>query len=729
MLTPSPPPPDRQLEYVTWNLPRAERDERCERTKNAAINPAALFEPSAYFLKSTSGSENSWCMFSASVFVSVTVSGFRLLTCAVKKRCSRFQATLSTRCVRDIKRDFSWKIYGVCCNQNSGVEAHYVRMRFVDKASDIAFALLSNLLNSLAAKRFLQSSRRGKVRPFGIGFDAGVRSKERCYIISNCAKQTPFLRRVDVRFEAYIEHEWKRIDAVVDRIGFATYKSAPKSAILGASTLDAISFKDDAYLRFARVTLRFGDRNERTVLDMGKNFEPQLVYTKTSTVLTLNRVRVRSCEGSNVSEPVQTQARLIFTDMKSSGSRKPFRRPSAGKHSASEAEKALALLKRTVQLAGVNTLGLADELADDAVFEMNIQRVITNAEFSIRAKGDSASTNLSLQNLFKNSTLFMVPCYDSNGVNLVLQSRDGDYVLRQYVQSPIKFIGSITSNCFSGPKFSTITKIGEGMEYGGTGKVTYMFETGETDAAALVETLVSIIEKLHTFQTTTTTTTGTTAPGSPAAVTAVSSMSLPPFISLPRIPPIPSIHLSRPSTANTSSNTSSGRLATAAATTTNAFANRPPADPTPTYKTHPRLAIVSPSVPIVTPPPLSSPTSPVMTPIEAIPPLTIYKVPRKPVPHSRSASLATSASRVSSARKPVPHSRSISLATTGPTRQSSRSPSPQPPSQTLLVPDPSTLPGGRMYELRTRTLKRVITGLETGLETGLQGSVRTVSRS
>lgn len=707
---------------MTWNLPRAERDERCERTKNAAINPAALFEPSAYFLKPTSGSENSWCMFSRFCFRFLwlsTVADYR----AVKKRCSHFQATLSTRCVRDIKRDFSWKIYGVCCNQSSGVEAHYVRMRFVDKASDIAFALLSDLLNSLAAKRFLQSSRRGKVRPFGIGFDAGVRSKERCYIISNCAKQTPFLRRVDVRFEAYIEHEWKRIDAVVDRIGFATYKSAPKSAILGASTLDAISFKDDAYLRFARVTLRFGDRNERTVLDMGRNFEPQLVYTKTSTVLTLNRVRVRSCEGSNVSEPVQTQARLIFTDMKSTGSRKPFRRQSAGKHSASEAEKALALLKRTVQLAGVNTLGLADELADDAVFEMNIQRVITNAEFSIRAKGDSASTNLSLQNLFKNSTLFMVPCYDSNGVNLVLQSRDGDYVLRQYVQSPIKFIGSITSNCFAGPKFSTITKIGEAMEYSGTGKVTYMFETGETDAAALVETLVSIIEKLHTFQTTT----GTTAPMSPAPVTAVSSMSLPPFIALPRIPPVPSIHLSRPSTANTNS-TNSGHLPTAAATTTNAFANRPPTDPTPKYTTHPRLAIVSPSIPIITPPPLSCPSSPAMTPLEVIPPLTIYKVPRKPVPHSRSASLATSASQVS-ARKPVPHSRSVSLATTGPTRQSSRSPSPQPPSQTLLVPDPSTLPGGRLYELRTRTLRRVITGLETGLETGLQGAVRTVSRS
>lgn len=51
----------RELEYLTWNLPRAERDERSEKTKNVAITPSALFEPAAYFLKPTSGSENSWC--------------------------------------------------------------------------------------------------------------------------------------------------------------------------------------------------------------------------------------------------------------------------------------------------------------------------------------------------------------------------------------------------------------------------------------------------------------------------------------------------------------------------------------------------------------------------------------------------------------------------------------------------------------------------------------------
>lgn len=632
---------------------------------------------------------------------------------AVKKRCSRFQTTVSTRCVRDIKRDFSWKIYGVCCNQENGAEAHYVRVRFISKEKDQVFAPLADLLNSLAAKRFLQSTRREKVHPFGIGFDAGVKSKERCYIISNCAKQTPFLRRVNVQFEVCVSDEWKRIDAMVDRVGFATYKSAPKSSILAASTLDAIRFKDDAYLRFARVTLRFGERSERTILDVGKNFEPQLVYTKTSTILTLNRVRVRTCEGRNVSDPVKTQVRLIFTDMKTSGTRNPLRRNSVGKHCASEAEKALALLKKTVQLACVSMLQLDDELDDDALFEMNIQRVVTNNDFSVRVKGELPSKQLGLYNLFQNSTLFLVPCYDSNGVQLVLQSRDGEFVLRQYVQSPIKFIGSITANCFSGPNFSTISQHGEATEYDGSGKVTYMFETGETDATALVETLVSIIEKLHTFQTSSGRT--ITAPGTPVPVTAISAvsmpLSLPPFTALPHIPPVPSIHLSRPTTANT-------YTARTPTTTASGPLTRPP------------TASTAPTSLMVTPP------ESVIAPTDSIvpPPLTIFKVPRKPVPashHSRSVSDVSANSTRHRSVSPTPYrARSPSLQPGRSPSPQLRSPSPQlargPPPQSgknLVVPDPSAMPGGRLYELRTRTLKRVITGLDAGL----QGTMRTGS--
>lgn len=360
----------------------------------------------------------------------------RMLTSSttVKKRCSQFHSTLSTRCVRDIKRDFSWKLYGTCCNPDTGAESHFVRIKFLTAAADEAFSAIIDLLNALAAKRFLQSSRKEKVHPFGIGFDCGVqKSKERLYIISNCAKQTPYLRRVAVDFEVQIDNEWKRLDATVDRIGFATYKSAPKSSVLAASTLDAISFKDDAYLRFARVTLRFGEQAERTVLDIGRGFEPALVYGKTSTILTMNRVRVRTCEGSKVSVPVRSQVRLVFTDMKESRSRSgAFRRNSGGKHSASEAEKVLALLKKTVALAGVNTLGLEDDLEDDAIFQMNIQRLVTEPGYAIREKGEAQAARMNLSNHFKNSTLFLVPCYESNGVYLILQSRNGEYVLRQY---------------------------------------------------------------------------------------------------------------------------------------------------------------------------------------------------------------------------------------------------------------------------------------------------------
>ncbi|KAH8152828.1 uncharacterized protein LAJ45_03054 [Morchella importuna] len=641
---------DLELEYVAWSLPKTEPGEKRGRTKSAVITPLALFEPGSYFLKSSGGSESSW----------------------LKKRCSQFHSTLSTRCVRDIKRDFSWKLYGTCCNPDTGAESHFVRIKFLTAAADESFSAIIDLLNALAAKRFLQSSRKEKVHPFGIGFDCGVqKSKERLYIISNCAKQTPYLRRVAVDFEVLIDNEWKRLDATVDRIGFATYKSAPKSSVLAASTLDAISFKDDAYLRFARVTLRFGEQAERTVLDIGRGFEPALVYGKTSTILTMNRARVRTCEGSKVSVPVRSQVRLVFTDMKESRSRSgTFRRNSGGKHSASEAEKVLALLKKTVALAGVNTLGLEDDLEDDAIFQMNIQRLVTEPGYAIREKGEAQAARMNLSNHFKNSTLFLVPCYESNGVNLILQSRNGEYVLRQYINGPVRFIGSITSNCFAGPKFSTLVK--HQHEYSGMGKVTYMFETQETDATSLVEILVSIIEKLHMFHTTVTSSTPNHVP------------SLPP--SLPRIPAIPSIHLSRAGTV---------------ATTRNNSTRKPPA---PSEISIPPIPVLARSA--QPPPPVSEPEQPAQAP------QPVYKVPRKPVPtsaHSRSVSSSTSGSTLGSTSVGTSGSTSITSSSSQPVR--------------TLAPqrDPSALPGGRVYELRAATLKKVIT------TAGLQGTVQAVS--
>jgi len=55
-----------------------------------------------------------------------------------------------------------------------------------------------------------------------------------------------------------------------------------------------------------------------------------------------------------------------------------------------------------------------------------------NKDFSVRLKGDIASEKKSIKGLFKGSKLLLVPCFLPNGVHPVLQSVDGEYVLRQY---------------------------------------------------------------------------------------------------------------------------------------------------------------------------------------------------------------------------------------------------------------------------------------------------------
>lgn len=42
-------------------------------------------------------------------------------------RLTHFCATAETRCVRDLKRAFSWKVYGLACGAG---RAHYVRLQF-----------------------------------------------------------------------------------------------------------------------------------------------------------------------------------------------------------------------------------------------------------------------------------------------------------------------------------------------------------------------------------------------------------------------------------------------------------------------------------------------------------------------------------------------------------------------------------------------------------------------
>ncbi|PWW73861.1 hypothetical protein C7212DRAFT_283883 [Tuber magnatum] len=465
------------LDYVTWSLPRSEQGECRGRATKVKIAPEELFIPGSIFLKPMGSSEGAWG----------------------KKRCANFRSTISTRCVRDMKREYSWKIYNVCCNPETGADAHYARIKFSDEAKDVYFASYVTALNGVAAKRFLQGPREDRARPFGIGFDSGVASKERLYLISNCSKQTPYLRRVSVKFEVNLDGSWKRLDEDVDRVGFATYKSAPKSAIWASSSPETIPFKDDPFLRFARVTLRFGRRKERTILDMGKSFSPVLSSYKQCASLTLSNVRVRTCDGDRSTEPIQAKVRLIFTDK--GRNRSSFLRSQTRSAAVVEAEKALLLFKKSVELSGDNTLALEDDLEDGSIFEMNIADVVSK-DFSVRMKGDIASEKKNIKGVFKGSKLLLVPCFPSNGVHLVLQSLDGEYVLRQYIPSPIQFISSITASSFTGPSISMLRWIGENIEREGSGRITYVFENGEIDAANIVEKVVSIMEKLHNYQTT-----------------------------------------------------------------------------------------------------------------------------------------------------------------------------------------------------------------------------------
>ena len=144
-------------------------------------------------------------------------------------------------------------------------------------------------------------------------------------------------------------------------------------------------------------------------------------------------MRVRTCDDNQSTKPIQTEVRLTFTDKEKN--RSSFLRSQARSAAVGEAEKALLLFKKSVELAGDNSLALEDSIEDDAIFEMNIADVVSK-DFSVRLKGDMASEKKNIKGVFKGSKLLLVPCFVSNGVHLVLQSVDGEYVLRQYGRVP-----------------------------------------------------------------------------------------------------------------------------------------------------------------------------------------------------------------------------------------------------------------------------------------------------
>ncbi|KAL7266343.1 hypothetical protein RUND412_011112 [Rhizina undulata] len=456
------------VEYAAWSLPKSETGELRGKARWVTIKPRELFFVGGLFLKPTG-------------YLSDQSSTER-------PRLSRFRSTTSTRCVRDIKRDFSWKIYGVCCNQETQTHTYYVRVKFDDEEKDKLFSDYARLLDAIAAKRYLKSS----CHPFGVGYDPGVPTQERVYIITNCAKQTPYLRKVSVDLEVYLDDVWKTLPTSIDRLGFATYKSASKRSIKTAKVPQAINFIDDAYLRFARVTLRFGQMKERTIVDIESSgdFSPQIEHSRTSSTITVQNCRVRNCDGSEVSIPIRTKIRLIFRER---GRNSGFLR-SHGKNVAAEAEKVFTLLKKTTKIAEANSLCLPEALEDQEIFEMNLRRIASDHNYAIRLNNSPSSFKTDLSNLFHNSTIFMTPVVSSNSMLLTLQSRNGQHVLRQHVPSPIRFIGSITSTGFSGSEYSKLKDVSEGIERNGKGIIQYIFENGEDDSVCLVEKVVSILE-------------------------------------------------------------------------------------------------------------------------------------------------------------------------------------------------------------------------------------------
>ncbi|KAI5856107.1 hypothetical protein BZA05DRAFT_333453 [Tricharina praecox] len=409
---------------------------------------------------------------------------------------SHFTATVETRCVRDIKRPHSWKIYGVECGQ--GVTAHYVRIQLADDSQDSQFRTLVILLDSISAKRHVALS---NIHPFGLGVDFGVpspHSSNRIYLITHCAKTTPYLRKVTVDFEIFLDQEWKRIDLKVDRVGFAVYKSASRTNILLANGPEEIHFAHDPYVRFARMTLRFGERPERTYIDIeddGRMKEKPCHVTRTrkGSIVHLPKVRVRTCDGEGTTrQPISTMTRLIFSEKDGM----PWAR--SGVAAAAEAEKMASLIRKTARLAAKNPIGVKAAVQDGHIFSMSMKGVIADKGYTVRNVDDGFSFQADIRDKFRGCVVYAVPSLraGTNGIVLISHSLDGEAVLRQHIDNPVHLISSITESGFMVPCNSTLIRARDNSRSMGKGNIRYFFNYGGADAGVLVEKLVKLVTAL-----------------------------------------------------------------------------------------------------------------------------------------------------------------------------------------------------------------------------------------
>lgn len=415
-------------------------------------------------------------------------------------RLQRFISTPETRCVRDIKRIFSWKIYGVSYSKECNTRAHYVRVSFADRENDKSFSDTATLLDSISAKRHVILP---EIRPFGVGVDQGVpASHNRIYLINNCAKLTPYLRKVTVDFEVNVEGTWQRFDANVDRIGFATYRSAPTQHILTSPGPEDVHFVDDPYVRFGRMTLRFGDRQERTYIDLegGEKSIPHISRTRKGTVVYLPKVRVRTSEGRSRTvgrTPVRTMARLIFRE-KDAGFL------SYARNAATEAEKFATLIRKTSRLVTGNCLGIRHCIDDVDIVPLPLTAVTSLKSYVIKLPGNPRSHRADISDKFcQNAHMFAVPTHRTSsrgGIALITQSGDGEFVIRQHIENPVEFIASVTSRGFTVSYPSSLITTKTGTRVPAAGALRYSFSIGEKDAAIVVDKLIKLVISIDAQQ-------------------------------------------------------------------------------------------------------------------------------------------------------------------------------------------------------------------------------------
>jgi hypothetical protein len=328
-------------------------------------------------------------------------------------------------------------------------------------------------------------------------------SNNRIYAITHCAKATPYLRKVTVDFEIYLGAEWKRLELRVDRVGFAVYKSASKANILLASGPEEVQFQHDPFVRFARMTLRFGERPERTYIDIendGREKACATTRTKKGSVVYLPRARVRTCDAEGATRnPISTMVRLIFREKETSGL---WGRGSGGAAAAAEAEKMASLIRKTTRLAARNPLGIRSAVTDQDVYVMNMKCVVAEKGYTVTNVGDGHTFHADIRETFRECAVYAVPSLRArtNGIILISHSKDGEAVLRQHIDNPTHLISSITEQGFTVPVHSTLVRAKDGSRSIGKGNIRYAFNYGEADAGVFVKMLVKLMTSINASQ-------------------------------------------------------------------------------------------------------------------------------------------------------------------------------------------------------------------------------------